>query len=170
MQAFEAGVFGPDAHVELVDGQIIEMSPQHSPHATALTLVQYALLDALGTVDAHLRVQINLDLGDLGMPEPDLAVVSGSIRAYAKALPTTAELVVEISDSTLHFDQTKKLAVYAQAGIAEYWIVNLPESVVEVYRDPRGATYGAKHTYAAGQSIAPLVAPEASIAVADLLP
>ncbi len=169
LQAFEAGVFGPEARVELLDGEVVEMSPQQSPHATALSLTQYALDDAFGQ-NFYVRVQLPLNLGNDSQPEPDLAVVQGQPRTYAKAHPQTAELVVEISDSTLRFDQTKKLAVYAQAGIAEYWIVNLIENTVEVYRDPRGTAYGSKATYAPGDAITPLAAPGASVAVSDLLP
>ncbi len=170
LQAFEAGVFGPEARVELIDGEVVEMSPQYSPHATALFLVEDAIRDAFDARLFHVRTQVPLDLGNRSQPEPAVAVVRGKIRDYVKAHPTTAELVVEISDSTLKFDQTKKLALYAQAGIPEYWIVNLVESVVEVYRDPRGATYGSKSTYAAGDAMAPLVAPETTVAVSDLLP
>ena len=168
-QLGDAGVFGPEERVQLVDGEIIDMSPQYSPHATALSLTQYALDDAFGE-GFYVRVQLPLNLNDHSQPEPDVAVMQGSPRDYRKAHPTTASLVVEVSDSTLRFDQTRKLVVYAAAGIPEYWIVNLIENTIEVYRDPRGATYGAKQTYGTGQSITPLAAPNATVAVSDLLP
>ncbi len=168
----EMGLIRPDVRTELIDGEIVAMSPQGSRHFTTMRRAEKLLVaafDAAG-VACDVRVQGPLDLGPRSQPEPDVAVVPGAMEDYEAAHPTTALLVVEISNRTLHFDQTKKLAVYARAGIAEYWIVNLIENVVEVYRDPRGATYGAKQTYAAGGAIAPLAASTASVAVSDLLP
>ena len=165
----ETGVLPPDARVELIDGELIEMSPQGSRHFTAITLVEEALR-RIFEAGFLVRVQGPLDLGALNQPEPDVAVVEGGARDYAEAHPTEAVLVVEVSDTTLAFDQTRKLAVYAGAGLPEYWIVNLIENTLEVYRDPVGETYRTKTTYTASDTVAPAAKPEATVAVADLLP
>ena len=165
----DAGVFHPEARLQLIDGEIIEMSPQKSPHATAVNLAQNVLMAAFGP-DYSVRVQLPLGLGDRSEPEPDVAVAAGSPRRYAGAHPTEAVLVVEVSDSTLAFDRGAKLRLYARHGLPEYWIVNLVDAVLEVYRDPAGDTYRAKQTHGRGERLAPGARPEAAVAVDDLLP
>lgn len=110
-------------------------------------------------------------------PEPDVSVVQGSYLDYRDNHPSTALLVVEISESTLELDRERKGSLYARAGIPEYWILNLPERKLEVYRDPAPATtgrygweYKSVQNYAAEQSVALLHAPEAQIRVEELLP
>ena len=165
----ETGVLPPDARVELIDGELIEMSPQGSRHFTAITLTEETLrrIFERGYI---VRVQGPLDLGPLNQPEPDVTVVQGAPRDYADAHPTEAVLVVEVSDTTLAFDQTRKLAVYAGAGIPEYWIINLPEACVEVYREPKGDTYRSKQTFEATDRLVPAACPGEAVAVKDILP
>ena len=167
----EAGVFAPEARVELIEGEIVEMSPLGSRHTGAVRMAEELLRTIFGE-GFDIRVQMPIDLGPKNQPEPDVAVVRGHYRDYIEAHPTAAEtvLVVEVSDTTLAFDQTTKLAVYAEAGIAEYWIANLPEACVEIYREPKGTTYRAKQTVEAGDEIAPSERPQASAPVAELLP
>ncbi len=165
----EAGVLPPDARVELIEGELIEMSPQGSKHATALHLLVEAL--QLGILeDVHLRIQAPLDLGDRNAPEPDIAVVAGTIRDYSAAHPKYAHLVVEVSDTTYYFDASEKLALYARSGIPEYWIVNLNERQVEVYSEPSGSVYNARRTYGADTSFAPIFASSVWLNAADVLP
>ncbi len=172
----ESGIIGPDERVELIDGEIVAMTPQDTPHAVAGSLVEEALRVAFGP-GFHIRSQRPLSLGPDSEPEPDAAVVRGSARDYLKAHPTTAVLAVEISDATLPFDRGKKAALYARAGIPEYWIVNLPDRILEVYRDPgpladRPAEHGYRSIRRFGppDSVAPLSSPAAHVRVADLLP
>lgn len=165
----ETGVLAPDMRVELIDGEIIEMSPQNSLHATAIVLIQQALTEHFRN-GYFVRVQLPLDLGERNQPEPDVAVVQGEARSFRTNHPGRAALIVEVSDSTLKFDQTQKLAVYAQAKIPDYWIVNLVEYCVEVYREPHGNTYRSKATYDMDDQLAPLAQPKTPIHVADLLP
>lgn len=165
----EAGVLPPDARVELIDGELIEMSPQGSRHATALHLLVGALRSGMPE-EVHLRIQAPLDLGDRNVPEPDVAVVAGTIRDYAAAHPRNALLVVEVSDTTYDFDVDIKRALYARSGIPEYWIVNLSERQVEVYTEPSGSAYNARRTFGADASFAPIFASSVRLNAADVLP
>jgi Uma2 family endonuclease len=160
--------------VELIEGEIIEMAAMKSPHAAIVTQARYGLERALG-IGFIVRVQTPLDFGEVSQPEPDLAVVAFNPTFYYEAHPDTALLVVEVSDTTLAYDRSVKAALYAKKGIPDYWILNLGGRQLEILRQPvrrsRGAWgYAQKIILRAGDSIAPLCAPEASIAVADLLP
>jgi len=163
-----AGAFHPEAHVQLIQGEIVEITPQSAAHAAAVELVQGAL-QALGSA-YRVRVQLPLALGADSEPEPDLAVVTGSPRTRADHHPATAILVVEVADTTLDFDRTRKQAIYAQAEIPEYWILNLVNRLLEVYREPQESAYRATLRLTPGESIAPLAAPAVQIKVSELLP
>lgn len=172
----EAGVFRPDERVELIGGRIVAMSPQNSPHFTAIRLVEEALRTIFGA-GYDVRVQGPLDLSPSSQPEPDIAVVRGTVRDYASAHPTTALLVVEVSESSLAFDRGEKASLYANAGIPEYWIMNLVDRRLDVYRDPvpmPGQSYGHGYQsytpYFAVDTVTPLAASQGSLGVADLLP
>lgn len=170
----EAGVFD-DGRVELLDGELYEMTI-NPPHATATGLASQVLQAAFGP-GYVIREQKPLDLGRRSAPEPDVAVVVGSLRDYNASHPTGALLVVEISDTTLRKDRTLKAHIYAAAGIEEYWIVNLVDRQLEVHRRPgadparRGRFRYAEITMIGPDGhAAPLGAPAARVAVADLLP
>lgn len=171
------GVFGPGERLELIGGEVVrKMSPQDTRHATSITLVADALRRAFRR-GAHVRVQLPLALGRYHEPEPDLAVVSGAARDYAAEHPSTALLVVEISDSTLRFDRGAKASLYAQVGIADYWVVDVADRVVEVFREPGpmadqifGAHYRSVTRLSKTDRVAPLAAPAAEIPVSALLP
>lgn len=165
----EAGIFGPEDRVELIEGEILTMSPQKSLHATGVQLAADALRSAMG-LGFVTRVQVPLALTADSEPEPDIAVVAGEARDYRDAHPRTALLVVEVSDTTLDFDRSVKQRLYARAGIPELWIVNLGEARLEVHRQPHLAGYAERVVLAAGDNVAPLARPTASLAVADLLP
>lgn len=164
-----AGLFQPEERLELIDGQIVEMSPQGSRHSTAVRLTEKALAAAFGD-GFDIRVQMPLALDERSEPEPDVAVVPGSTRDYRDAHPSRALLVVEAADKTLRFDRGRKLALYARCGIPEVWIVNLVDTTVEVHRDPDGARYRSRSVQASGASISPSASPGVRIAVVDLLP
>jgi Uma2 family endonuclease len=171
----EAGVFRPGEHVELIGGRIVAMSPQNNPHANGL-LLAYEELRRIFSPGHVVRMQLPLTLSPFSQPEPDLAVVRGSIRDYT-SLPTTALLVVEISDTTLAFDRGEKASLYASASIPEYWILNLIDRRLEVSRDPiampgqsHGHGYRTCTYYLAADAVTPLAAEQRSVTVADLLP
>ena len=170
----EAGIFRPGERLELIEGEIVRMTPQGSVHATGIQLAQ----EALGTLFGAgflVRVQMPLALGSVSEPEPDIAVVPGSPRDFRQTHPTMAALVVEVSDSTLAFDRQTKGHLYAEAGIPEYWIVNLNDGKLEVYREPTAPATGTAYyretlTLGPSDAVSPLAVPGSSICVADLLP
>ena len=117
-----------------------------------------------------MREQLPFNAGIDSEPEPDIAVVTGNIRDYVEHHPTTALLIVEISDATLQFDRTKKAELYARSGIVEYWIVNLKARQLEVRREPQNGKYAKTETLTEKQNVATLAMPKKKIKVADLLP
>jgi len=172
----DLGFLAPDERVELIEGEIIPMCPQKSFHAAGIQAAQ-EVLGQVFTAGHNIRIQLPLDLGLISEPEPDVAVVVGSWRDYVAHHPRTAQLVVEVADTTLSYDRGWKACLYAKAGIPELWIVNLPERLLEVYREPVAmAGQPFEHGYQTvlrldtSAHVAPLAAPESSIAVADLLP
>lgn len=172
----ELGVFGPEERLELIEGDIVVKMTQNSPHATSIRLLLEALRNpfARGYV---ISSQLPLNIGPASQPEPDIAVVAGSIRDFTGGHPATAVLVVEVSDTTLATDHTLKAGLYAQAGIGEYWIVNLADRTLEVHRQPApmserplGHYYRSVVQYTSEQSVSPLAAPDHAVMVADMLP
>ena len=169
-QAVDAGVFIPEDRVELLDGLLVARMPQNRPHRVS-TIVLSELLRGVFGADAHVQEEKPVALSDVSEPEPDIAVVLGSPRDYdPHPGPDALLLVVEVSDTTLADDRTRKLSLYAAAGVAEYWIVNLRDACLEVHRDPRGDAYATRTVYVPGESAAPLARPDASIPVSELLP
>ena len=161
--------------VELIGGEIVEMSAQKDEHAFTITLVHHALAAVLGQ-QAVIRIQSPLRMPNDSEPEPDVAYVPGVLR-QVRTHPTTALLIVEVSDTTLGYDRGDKASLYASAGIADYWIVNLVDRQVEILRSPApdpaakfGWSYSKTTTHFSGDSVIPLAAPAASVPVADLLP
>jgi Uma2 family endonuclease len=172
----EADFLGPDDKIELLGGHMIVKEPQLPPHATSISLVRRVLADVF-TVGWHVRTQGPVALDDESEPEPDVSVVAGDPRDYRDAHPARPVLIVEVALSRLRFDREHKGSLYARAGIADYWIVNIPDRRLEIYREPVpdaaapfGWRYGAAITLGADQQVAPLAAPAAAVTVADLLP
>jgi len=168
------GYFG-DHKVELVDGELYELA-KNPPHDTAVCLTRLALAAAFGPGHA-VRDQKTLNLGRRNQPEPDVAVVSGDPRDYATKHPTMAILLVEVADSSLLYDRVIKAHRYALAGITDYWIVNLVDRQLEVYRNPGpDPARPGRFRYAdltivpADGHASPLGKQDQQVAVVDLLP
>ena len=170
------GFLDEDDPIELLDGLLLVKEPQHSPHRTAVLLVAKALERAFGD-GWFVQTQSPIILDGRSEPEPDVCVVRGSPRDYVDSHPRGPALAVEVAQSGLGIARWRKAAAYARAGIADYWIVNLADRVLEVHREParpgpalRHWSYVSTDTLDATASIAPLAAPSAGIRVADLLP
>jgi Uma2 family endonuclease len=170
------GVLGEDEPIELVGGRMVVSEPQTGPHATSVQLVQQALQRVFGPGWA-VRSQLPLALDDESEPEPDACVVRGAPRDFRARHPARPALVVEVSQQSLELDRVLKGGLYARAGIADYWIVNLREAVLEVYRrpmraprSPHGWRYGRLDRIGPKGAVSPLAAPRARVRVADLMP
>lgn len=162
--------------LELIGGQLIIAEPKGSPHAAAVGMAGDALRAALPP-GWTVRVQDPIALDDESVPEPDVAVVRGRHADYRHAHPTRAALIIEVAESSLAFDRIQKGSLYARGGVADYWIVNLEDRVVEVYRDPGPdviAPFGRRFTsvtrFRSPDSVTPLDVPAAPVPVAALLP
>jgi len=165
----EKGFFRPGERVELVDGVIYEMTPQSARHAVGIRLVRQTL-GPLFADGFDILVQMPLSLSDDSAPEPDVAVVRGNPRDHLASHPTSAVLVVEVSETSLHHDRERKASLYARAGVPEYWVLMLGRRQLEVFRDPQDGVYQSRIILKAADRVSPLARPEAAIAVAELLP
>ena len=172
--ATESGIFG-DRRLELIEGEIIEMSPMSSKHGMLIYLVQ-KVLERVFTNDYLVVAQTPLNLSDVSEPQPDIAVYTGSAFDYLDTKPTHALLVVEVADSSLRYDRGQKASLYAKANITDYWIINLKDNTLEIYHTPVAAPtqpygYGYKmvSSLKAQDTVSPLAAPDATISVGELL-
>ena len=166
-----AGVFDPaEAHrLELIGGELHMMSPIGDRHADAVDwLVRWVTL-AIDRQVLLVRVQNPLSIpGSESAPQPDIAWVT--LRRYAdrRPLPEEVSLLVEVADTSLEFDTTVKAALYAAAGIADYWVVDLVSRAVIVFREPRSGGYESRSTHRGDQLVRPLAHPEAALSPAEL--
>jgi Uma2 family endonuclease len=151
----------------LINGVILVQGPMSPRHAITLGLVAEALRIALGT-GWQMRSQSPLVLGQDLDPEPDFAVMAGNPRG-SSGHPTTADLVVEVADSSFDFDTNEKRLLYARAVIREYWVVDINGRRLLVYRDLQAGDYASQQTLGPAETVSPLAAPSATVRVADLL-
>lgn len=163
----EAGILEWNSRVELIDGKIIDMAPIGMDHGATVSGLAKTLILACGD-RAIVRVQgpVRLDLEN--ELQPDFAVLrlrADNYRVHGHPGPPNILLLVEVSDSSLRFDRTVKLPLYARAGIVEYWIVNLRDRLVEGFRDPGPDGYATMPTYRPGDSVALAVMPEIVVAL-----
>ncbi len=162
----ELGMFA-DERLELLQGVIVTMSPQGSRHAAAVRKLNQRLTLAL-TGRAFVQVQSPIALDEYSEPEPDIAVVA--IADYDRELPKTALLIVEVADSSLQKDRHVKGRLYAAAPIPEYWIINLEQNLVEVWRTPQDGTYTVREERRRGEHITIAEFSDVVIAVDEILP
>jgi Uma2 family endonuclease len=173
----DEGVFQPGERLELLAGQLVVREPQGTPHATGIRLVTRALRGAFQADTWIVDMQLPVALDEESEPEPDVTVTAGDPRDFLPSHPAQPVLVVEVAESSLAFDRAEKGSLYARARVQEYWIINLVDRVLEVYREPAldasatcGWAYRVALTLGSGQHVTPLAAPTARIAVVELLP
>jgi Uma2 family endonuclease len=166
----EAGIFTEDDRLELIDGEIFEMSPIGKYHAACVKRLNALLTETLGR-RVIVSAQDPIQLSDDSEPVPDLALLTFRPDYYAASLPRPSDtlLIIEVADTSLIFDREVKLPRYARASIPEVWIVNLRDGIIEVYSAPSTDGYTQSKQALHGDSLA-LPAPlDAQIAVSDIL-
>jgi Uma2 family endonuclease len=164
-----AGVFLPDARVELVNGELVEMSPIGVPHDFAVMQLDLLLKRQLDG-RAVVRVQTSLRCGDWSQPEPDIALVRWPPQRYFDRRPTTddALLLIEVADSSLQFDQKVKVPLYASLEVPEVWVVNLPQRRVHVYTEPGDGGYATETVRTSKDSLVLTAFPDVEIPLREL--
>jgi Uma2 family endonuclease len=164
-QLIQLGAF-EDEKIELLDGELVAMSPIGTKHSAAVEKLTELLILALHS-RAAVRCQSPFAASELSEPEPDFMVVPR--REYDDDHPSQAHLIIEVAESSLAKDRGRKLRLYATCQVPEYWVVNLVERCIEVYRDPDDASYAKVERYERGQGIRLLAFSDVTIAVSDVL-
>jgi Uma2 family endonuclease len=166
----KAGIFSEDDRVELLDGEILKMSPIGSRHAASINRLHTQFTRLLNG-RAIVSVQNPVVLNDFSEPQPDIAILKLRDDFYAQALPRAADvlLIVEGGDTSVEYDRGVKLPAYARSGISEVWIVDLLAEKVTVHAELANSVYSAVSSYQRGDSITPRQFPNLSIAVPSIL-
>lgn len=167
----EMGILAPDERTELLNGQIVLMAAKGTPHVTSLYLLANALRDRLGEA-ALVRTQDPIQLDEWSEPEPDLVIARGTVLDYADhhPLPEEIELVVEVADSTLKKDCEIKDKLCAQAGISDYWVLDLKNRQLHVFRNPTPTGYTSHLILTEPNEITPLSFSNLTLSLTAILP
>ncbi len=163
----EAGILGADERVELLDGDVVEMSPVGDRHIAAVNRCNRHFTTALGD-RAVVNIQNPVRLDRYNEPDPDVALAPPGVEGA----PRLGEilLAIEVGDSSVEDDRAVKVPLYARAGIPETWLLNVRDRELEVYREPGPAGYGRTYTLQPAQQVACEAFPDVVLRVADLLP
>ena len=165
----EAGILNEDSRVELVEGELIEMAPIGGAHMAVVNRLNRLLVLAVGDLGV-VSVQNPVSLPPHSEPQPDVAILRPRTGDDVFAVPGAEDvlLLIEVADTTLAYDRTVKLPLYAKCGIPESWIVNLQLRCIEVYREPMADGYAKRSEIEFHGSVTPLALPKISVAVADV--
>jgi len=165
----QTGILGPDARVELIDGEMIEMAPIGSRHAAAVDFLSMHFARMVGDA-ALVRTQNPLRLADDSEPQPDLMLLRPKADHYRSAHPRPEDvlLLIEVADTTLVFDRETKLPLYAKQGVPEVWILDLDAKRLEIYREPSAGSYRRMLERTEAESIAPAALPTVALQVGAL--
>ncbi|MGG6268127.1 Uma2 family endonuclease [Leptolyngbya sp. AN03gr2] len=166
----EAGVFQEGDRVELIRGEIVEMTPIGTRHAAGVRRLTHLFFRKFGD-QIIISGQNPVEVDEYSEPQPDIALLRRRDDFYVSAHPTPNDvfLLIEVSDSTIRYDRTIKIPLYAEDNITEAWIVDVNAELVEVYRQPSASGYRSLQTYMRGQSIELLAFPGVAIAVDEIL-
>jgi Uma2 family endonuclease len=169
----ENGLLDPEKY-ELIEGEIVFKMPQGRLHVYVVARIISVLSAIFGGDSIQSQAQIGVgEMDEFNDPEPDVAVVRGSLKDYLDREPHPTEdilLAVEVANTSLRGDLTTKVRIYAQSGVREYWVVSIPDRELIVCRGPAGDVYADVRRYAATEFVIPLAAPNSMIAVAEILP
>jgi len=165
----EVNILGEDSRVELMWGEVVEMSPIYIGHTSTVKRLIRLLTRTLGD-RIILGVQDPVQLSDDSLPQPDIAVLRPQDDFYSEQQPGPDDilLLIEVADSSLRYDRRVKSKLYGAAGITDYWIVNLPERQIEVYREPRLTGYRTVTIYAPGETLSSLAFPDLVLKVENI--
>lgn len=163
------GAFPADRHVELINGEIITMPPIDPPHAESTHKSQLKLQRLVGQ-QFEARGQLPIDLSPVSLPQPDVVIATKQSYAARHPTPTEVHLVLEISDATLNQDLTTKRDLYAQAGVPEYWVLDIPNRQLHVFTKPRRGNYTEQHILMEKETVQCTTVPRLKVKVKDLLP
>ncbi len=164
-------LFSKKKRVELIEGEIVEMTPMGSRHAAVVTRVMDRFLPLQASQKALTRIQLPICLSVYSEPEPDITLVNYQSDFYREGHPQPKNiyLIVEVSDTSIFQDRHVKLPLYAQYAISEVWLIDLNENVIETYREPFFQRYQIKKEYRTDQTLSPQAFPDLTIDVNDLL-
>lgn len=167
----EAGVFAPEARLELIDGEIIEMAPIHPPHAGRVKKLAELFFQRAGG-RAIVSVQDPVITSLHSVPQPDLALLKLRADYYSRSHPGVSDvfLVVEVADTSLAYDLEAKVPLYARCGVPEVWVVDINERAIRVFRDPAEGGYRSVFAAQVGERVACEAQPEVAVEVAELFP
>ena len=160
----EAGIIARDERVELIEGEIVEMSPIGDPHAAFVANLTHLLVNRVGD-RARVWVQGPVRVPPRSKPQPDLALLRARSYVHAGATTDDVLLVIEVADTSLRYDRTVKLPLYARAGIMEYWLIDANAETLEIHRSPDGERYAEHRRASRGEGVAPLAFPDATFPV-----
>lgn len=166
----ETGILSEDDRVELIEGEVIEMSPIGSRHAACVRRLDALFNQRLGGA-AQVSAQNPILIDDFSQPEPDVALLKPRPDYYAEEHPSACDvlLVVEVADTSVDYDRQVKAPLYARAGIGEMWLVNLQDDAVEVYTRPENGTYRDRKRFARGDSISLNALPGLTVGAEEIL-
>jgi Uma2 family endonuclease len=166
----EAGIFAEDDRVELIDGEVVEITPIGSRHAAVVMRLNRLLDEAVGE-RAIVSPQNPVELSDYSEPQPDLALLRPPSDFYAGGHPRPSDtlLIIEVADTTVAYDRRVKLPLYAAAGVPEVWIVDLPAATLEVHTGPLPGGYGASRRLTAAHTVSPTALSDVVLAVSEVL-
>lgn len=166
----EVGLLSEDDRVELIEGEIIEMSPIGSTHGGTVKRSSTFLNRTLGDI-AIISVQDPIRLNDFSEPQPDLALLKPRKDFYSKAHPMAEDVlvVIEVADTSLAYDRNVKLPLYARAGIPESWLIVLAKEVIEIHSQPKNGKYQKLQRLKRGKTLVSPTIPSFSCKVEDLL-
>lgn len=169
-QLMDAGILGPDVRVELIRGEIMDMAPQSSEHASVVAVL-HERLAGLVQPHGHIRCGMPIVLDERSQPEPDLVIVSARADHYRNAHPTAQDalLLIEVADKTLTYDRTVKASLYASAGVPTLWVIDVSAGELHRFSEPGTDGYRQRMVLRRGDRV-PLPAPvSATLGLSSIL-
>ncbi|MDZ8023764.1 MAG: Uma2 family endonuclease [Nostoc sp. DedQUE11] len=165
----ESGILTQDDRVELIRGEIIDMSPIGTKHAACVKRLNKLLSQKLRD-RVLIAIQDPVKLNDNSQPQPDVALLKPRDDFYATAHPQPQDifLLIEVADSTIEYDREEKTPLYAEAKIIEVWLVDINEQIVEVYQQPTAARYQLMQKFASGETLSIKAFPDVNISVDEI--